>query len=110
MKKGTKIAVVAALVLMLAGGNVYAGPFVKLGRGLTNIILSPGEIIYQPIKLDQTNNTWVSWFGGVPKGILFFPLRLVVGVYDTVTFLIPYPKEYLPVMEPATLVEGFEAT
>ncbi len=110
MKTGIKVIIAAMLVLVLAEGNVYAGPFVKLGRGITNIVLSPAEIIYQPIKLDQTNNTWVAWIGGVPKGILYFPLRLVVGVYETVTFLIPYPKHYAPVMRPETIIEGFETT
>ncbi len=109
MKNLRKIFVVAIIGLILVSGNAYAGGFVKLGRGLTNIISSPGEIIYQPIVLQQTNNVWVSWLGGVPKGIIFFPVRLVVGIYDVITCPIPYPKQYAPVVLPETLFEGFKA-
>ncbi len=110
MKYITKIFALALVGFLLAGGTVYAdGPFVKLGRGLTNLILSPAEIIYQPMEMDVRENSSVAWLGGVPKGILMFPVRAVVGVYDIVTFLIPLPKDYEAVMEPKTLVEGFQA-
>ncbi len=41
------------------------------------------------------------------KGIVYFPIRLLLGAYDLVTFLIPYPKSYGYWVEPETLIEGF---
>lgn len=102
-----KIFALAVIGFLLVHGNVYAGAFVKLGRGLTNVITSPVELVYQPFHLAQTNNLMVAWIGGIPKGILFIPIRAAVGLYDTVTFPIPYPKQYGPLMEPETLIEGF---
>lgn len=108
MRNVRKIFAIALIGFLLAGTNAYAGPFVKFGRGLTNIILSPAEIMYQPMKLNLDNNTAIAWIGGVPKGIVYFPIRALAGVYDVVTFLIPYPEDYGYWMEPETLVEGFE--
>jgi putative exosortase-associated protein (TIGR04073 family) len=104
-----KFFMIIGIGCFLVSGNGYAGPFVKLGRGLTNIVTAPAEIIYEPLKLKENNNAWVSWLGGVPKGLVYYPFRAVVGVYETLTFLIPYPKEYAPLIKPETLVEGFES-
>ena len=111
MKNIKKTFALVVIGFLFVHGNVYAGPFVKLGRGLTNLITSPGEVVYQPFDLAKTNNVWIAWIGGVPKGLfLYFPLRAAVGIYDTVTFPIPFPKNYDPLVEPETLIEGFGTT
>ena len=88
-------------------GYAAPGPFTKLGRGLTNIVTSPGELIYQPAQLSEDNNLWIAWLGGFPKGLVFIPIRILVGVYDVVTFPIPYPNHYGPILRPETLIEGY---
>ncbi len=110
MQSARKAFVVILISAFMIAQPAYAkGPFTKFGRGVTNLITSPGEIIYQPRKMERDNNGWIAWIGGVPKGLLiFFPLRAVVGVYDIVTFFIPYPKHFEPVVQPETLVEGFQ--
>ncbi|OGW85887.1 MAG: hypothetical protein A3C35_06750 [Omnitrophica bacterium RIFCSPHIGHO2_02_FULL_46_11] len=109
MRNVRKILIVVLIAFLFAGGTAYAkDPAVKFGRGVTNFILSPAEIIYQPIKLSKTENALVAWFGGIPKGILYFPYRAGVGLYDAATFFIPYPEHYEPLLEPETLVEGFK--
>ncbi len=110
MGNSKKIVAVLLISMILVGGTAYAedsGPFTKLGRGVTNIVMSPVEIIYQPMKMREDHNAMISWLGGVPKGIVYFPVRLLTGVYDLVTFLIPYPKSYGYWVEPETLIEGF---
>ena len=107
MKKVRKIFALAVIGFLFVHGNVYAGPFVKFGRGLTNLITSPGEVVYQSFDLAKTNNIWIAWIGGVPKGLLYFPFRAAVGIHDTVTFPIPFPNHYGPLVKPETLIEGF---
>ena len=107
MKNIRKVFALAVIGTFLVNGNVHAGAFVKFGRGLTNLVTSPAELVYEPFDLAKTNNIWIAWIGGIPKGLLFFPIRAVVGIYDTVTFPIPFPKGYEPLMEPETLIEGF---
>lgn len=111
--KGNAKKILAILVIgvFLVGGTAYAkgsGPFTKFGRGVTNIIMSPAEIVYQPMKMGEDNNVLVSIIGGVPKGIVFFPVRAVLGVYDVVTFLLPWPNHYGYWVEPETVIEGFD--
>lgn len=110
MRNSKKIVAVLMLGMFLVGGIAYAegsGPFTKFGRGVTNIILSPAELVYQPMKMGQDNNALIAIIGGIPKGIVFIPVRLLLGAYDLVTFLIPYPKSYGYWVEPETLIEGF---
>jgi len=83
--------------------------FRKLGRSVTNIVMSPLEIFYQPmLMVTGETNGMTALIGGIPKGVLVhFPLRLAVGVADLLTFPVPYPPEFAPWVEPETLVEGF---
>lgn len=116
MGNSKKIAAVLLISMVLIGGTAYAaegaevgsGPFTKFGRGVTNIIMSPVEIVYQPMKMREDHNAMVSWIGGVPKGIVYFPVRLLLGAYDLVTFLLPWPNHYGYWIEPETLIEGFD--
>lgn len=118
MRNAAKVFVIVLISSFMIAGSVQAStakdysetsfaPFTKFGRGVINVILSPLEVYYQVRKMEKANNEWISWIGGIPKGLLFFPLRLVVGAYDIVTFPIPFPKHYAPVVQPETLVEGF---
>lgn len=84
------------------GGLVYAGdPIQKLGRGITNVATGwveiPKEIGRQVEKSGDFAGLVVGPFKGIAKAIG----RTVVGVYDIVTFLIPLPRRYEPVIEPA---------
>ena len=111
MGNSKKILVVLLIGVFLVGGTAYAGsgPFTKFGRGLTNIILSPGELIYQPAQMAESHNGAIAFLGGLPKGIVFIPVRIALGAYDVATFLVPYPKHYGYWMEPETIVEGFHS-
>ena len=106
-----KVFAVLLIGVFLVGGTAYAkgGPFTKFGRGLTNVLLSPGEIIYQPAKLAEDNNGVIAVVGGVPKGFAFIPVRIALGVYDLVTFFLPWPDHFGYWMEPETVIEGFSS-
>src|SRR3989338_6635504 len=103
---GKKIIVVLLIGMFIIGGTAYAegsGPFTKFGRGVTNLLLSPAELVYQPMKMGEDNNALIAIIGGIPKGIVFVPVRAALGVYDIATFFVPYPKDWGYWIEPETL-------
>jgi putative exosortase-associated protein (TIGR04073 family) len=87
-------------------GLVYAGdPIEKLGRGITNTatgwIEIPKEIGRNVEKSGDMAGLIVGPFKGIAKAIG----RTVAGVYEVVTFLIPLPRRYEPIIEPAYVFE-----
>ncbi|MCI5779701.1 MAG: exosortase system-associated protein, TIGR04073 family [Lentisphaeria bacterium] len=89
-------------------------PVQKLGRGVANIAFGVFEI---PMKWAEVNNDQGGLAGityGTLKGVCYTVARVVVGVVDVATFLIPlpgcpnYPEDagwgYGPIMKPAWIV------
>lgn len=90
------IALVALSVLAPAGfayeegtsGDYFKGLGKQLGRGVWNVVSSPAEIpctMTSEIKVKGGSGT----FSGLGKGLLFFGRRLVVGVSEILTFVMP---------------------
>src|SRR5512147_2311296 len=76
----------------------------KLGRGLANTLFGVAEI---PIQVQATleregSGAAATW--GVVKGLGHFFMREGVGIYEIVTFPIPYPRYYEPIIEPEFLL------
>lgn len=70
----------------------------KFGRGVCNVLTCPAEF---PAQIGATNRTDGPMAGltyGVAKGVLWVLIRGVVGVYEVVTFPIPLPCEYRPIL------------
>ena len=96
-----KIVVFWVLIFWAFHGDIRAdGPFVKLGRGLTNIVMAPAEIFMQPLSLAKDYDDFTAFSGGIFKGITLMFLRQLSGIYETATFPIPIPKGYRPLWEP----------
>jgi len=79
-----------------------SGPLRKLQRGFLNIALCPMALTTELSKekaenVDQMPPSWVS---GSVRGVAFMGGRALAGVYDIVTFPIPFPKEYAPLVQP----------
>lgn len=92
-----------AVLTSLASAAIAADDaFTKFGRGVANIVISPGELYTQPILLSKDNDAPTAIFGGLLKGLSMFLAREVVGVYEVLTFPFPIPKGYRPIIEPAT--------
>jgi len=81
----------------------------KLGRGAANVLMSPMEMI-NGISEANAENGWiaaVTW--GVLKGIFKTGVRMVVGAYEIVTFPIPFPKDYEPILtDPEFICESWD--
>jgi putative exosortase-associated protein (TIGR04073 family) len=70
----------------------------KLGRGMANLCLSFTEFPVQMGKAkDECQSPIAGFFYGVPRGVVCFAGRIVLGAYETVSFLIP---PYKPLIEP----------
>jgi putative exosortase-associated protein (TIGR04073 family) len=106
MKKG--ILYLLLILALMESSAFAAGPFVKLGRGFTNLITGVLEIPAQMGYLGKDHDPVTAFFGGLFKGITFMILRELGGVYEIVTFPLPFPRGYEPLWEPGTVIEGFQ--
>jgi len=93
-------------LLFIDRGLVYAGdPIQKLARGITNTATGwveiPKEVGRNVEKSGDIAGLIVGPFKGIAKAIG----RTVAGVYEVVTFFIPLPRRYEPVIEPAYVFE-----
>ncbi len=71
----------------------------KLERGGANLLLGGLEFAHDFRQPDRGGLVppWVIGFG---KGFYYTLERTLVGVYEIVTFPIPIPQDYLPIIEP----------
>ena len=72
----------------------------KLYRGLANIVTCWGEIPKGVSDTTKEFNTLSGCTLGLIKGTGLTVARCAVGVYETVTFLLPIPEGYSPIVEP----------
>ena len=91
-----------SLPLMAAEAEIQAegSPQRKLQRGFLNVALSPFEISNELSKEVRNDTLPPSWFAGLGRGAFYTVGRALVGVYEMVTFPIPYPANYKPVLQP----------
>ncbi len=73
----------------------------KLVRGITNIVTSPVEIPKQ-IVVTTADEGAVGLATGPLKGVGMTVMRILVGAWETVTFLLPnsFENDYDPIMNP----------
>ncbi len=98
VKKLFLAVLIALFVITLAVPGFCDDPIKKLGRGLCNIITFPLEV---PEQISRTNNSdgpFAASTVGVLKGLGWAVGRACVGAYEAATFLIPYPRDYQPVL------------
>lgn len=72
----------------------------KAQRGFLNIALCPFEISNELAKEVRNDTLPPSWFAGIGRGSIYAVGRALVGVYELVTFPIPCPASYKPVIQP----------
>jgi len=91
--------ILAALVLLPmtaysaeeTAGDYLAGIGTKFGRGLENVVTSPAEI---PCTMadDMHESAAAGFFTGFGKGTVFMLRRILVGVTEVGTFVIPMER------------------
>ncbi len=95
------LVVLAAVGLAAAAEDAPTGQNAvrKLGRGCANLLFGVIEVPNQVTKATSDHGgAGIAY--GIPKGILRWFGRELVGVYEIVTFPVPVPKGYQPVMKP----------
>ncbi len=91
-----------SLPLMAAEAEIQGEgtPQRKLQRGFLNVALSPIEISNELSKEVKNDTLPPSWIAGLGRGSIYAVGRALVGVYEMVTFAIPCPAKYKPVLQP----------
>jgi putative exosortase-associated protein (TIGR04073 family) len=70
-------------------GRCVSCPADKLGRGISNMVLSALEVPLRIGKEMEKTDPTAALVAGTLKGVFWTGARLVVGAFETVTFLIP---------------------
>ena len=72
--------------------------FEKLGRGVANLFGGWLEVPLNIHKRYTLTDTGGSFLTGAAHGVFKGVVRTGVGLYETVTFFLPYPENYAPIL------------
>ncbi|MBI2104682.1 MAG: exosortase system-associated protein, TIGR04073 family [Candidatus Omnitrophica bacterium] len=106
MRRLAHRAALAISLVGLAGSPAWAqDPIHKMGRGVANVLTGWIELPKQ-IHLGKQEDNPVAGIGwGLLKGAGLTVLRAGVGVYEAVTFPLPYPKGFASPYEQMELTD-----
>ena len=104
MKKILLSLALATVLLMHAAPAALAedNAVTKFGRGVANIVISPGELYTQPIMMSKDHELPIAIFGGLLKGAGMLVARECIGVYEVLTFPFPMNNGFKPIINPPT--------
>ena len=103
-RRATNIGIVVVAFWLGTGASAWAqDPIHKIGRGLVNVLTGWIEIPKQIHLGKQEDNPLVGIGRGALKGAGLTILRAGVGIYEALTFPIPYPKKFASPYEPMEL-------
>ncbi len=105
MRKFTLFLVLIVVALSSASLASADTPLAKLGRGITNAFFSPMEYGTNIQKVAAKKGYASGFVEGILKGTCYTIGRILSGVYDVVTFPIPCPEDYKPIMKPDYVFE-----
>lgn len=104
IKKVNKISVILILFTFMCGLILPCAfaqnPIRKLGRGMANTLTGFLELPANIVDAAEEDGFIAAATYGIVKGFAMTLLRTTVGVYETVTFVIPLPWGYGPILEP----------
>jgi len=83
---------------MDCGGICNENAWKKLGRGLCNVVTFPFELPSQISKANISDGPMAAMTWGVVKGLGMTAFRALVGVYEVVSFPVPVPDGYKPIL------------
>ncbi|MFC1576435.1 exosortase system-associated protein, TIGR04073 family [Candidatus Omnitrophota bacterium] len=98
------IALISIGAMLLASGVSFADSqtdqlaMEKLGRGAANLATSPYEVIYRINEVTDEKGSGYGLTWGLGYGIVRTLTRAVVGAYELITFPIPMPQDYKPII------------
>jgi putative exosortase-associated protein (TIGR04073 family) len=98
MRRLAMAAIIFILLVGFASPGYCDDPLKKLGRGISNACLCVFELWEQPSDVGETDGPAAAWTYGILKGVGMMGVRAVVGIYEILTFPIPFPAEYKPIL------------
>jgi len=107
MKRPYKTFIVMAVisVLFLQVPCEAQTMFRKLGRGVANTLTFPFEVPKSIHEVLYDNGPAAGVTYGLLDGVFKGVIRALTGVYEIITFPIPFPKDYKNIVEPEFLFE-----
>lgn len=105
--RSSTLLLLMAYGLGLTAGTAWAdepiqsgGAMTKLGRGFVNIVTGWVEIPKRMHETSQEQGAAAGWTWGLLRGLGHGFVRTAAGLYELVTFPVPAPAGYAPVIEP----------
>ena len=98
MKRIVSVLIAVILVLTSTGMAYADGPTKKLGRGMSNVATCLLELPAGVGRANEESGLVAGFTWGLLLGTFNVVKRAVVGVYEVVTFPIPIPGDYEPVL------------
>jgi len=86
-------------LLFISSASHADTPVKKLGRGIANIFTCPIELPYRIGQANEEDGPFAAFTWGILEGICRTGMRLVVGVYEVISFPIPFPAYYEPIID-----------
>jgi len=93
--------IMVVFVMLTLSPSAYSkdNPLKKLGRGISNVCTSPLEIFKGISDANNENGFFSALSYGVFNGLFRMARRALVGTYEVVSFPVPIPKDYEPIIE-----------
>lgn len=99
MKKAVAISLAVLLALSAVSPAYCGGPLRKLGRGVSNLITCPLEIYNRMAKTNKDIGPSMEWIVyGFISGFVMMGYRATVGAWEVISFPIPVPEKYEPIL------------
>ena len=72
----------------------------KLGRGAANVVTAPLELIRKPFLVGQDDGGVAGVTVGIVQGVGAAIIREAAGLVEVVTFPVPFPNHFQPLVMP----------
>ncbi len=97
----TQIDAVAAPAANITVVDVHRwGPFSKLARGVGNLLFGVLEVSRNIYNTSERDGILAGLTAGTFKGVGYTIVRMGTGAYETITFPLPLPEDYRPLVQP----------
>ncbi len=98
VKKAFLAVLISLFVISITVPAYCDNPVTKLGRGLANVLTFPLEVPEQVSRVNNSDGPFAASTVGILKGLGWALGRVCVGIYETATFMIPFPKDYRAIL------------
>ncbi|MFC1548742.1 exosortase system-associated protein, TIGR04073 family [Candidatus Omnitrophota bacterium] len=78
--------------------DITSGPVEKLGRGISNVVFSPLDFLKGMGDASEEGGIFAGLTWGPFLGTVNLVKRIAVGAFEIVTFPVPIPENYGPIL------------